>query len=247
LRDCPAAVFLDGTHRSPEPILRLTLALGLAILSAPALAETRLGVSAAAPEAAADAAALIAALEADLAGAHKGCPVTVGEGGDLVILVTHEPGPPAGWSLAIGPAEAPGFAASGATGDMASAAAGILEKLCPKQGGAATVGAWEASGGGEMIKVYGQVADLLAPFTLEGDFPGGHAVFEYIPVSIGGGPVTYALSGSGVTGSGEGVYSLEAMPDGIYKLVQTTEGCVDGIPNSCRTNTETIILTPIGR
>lgn len=223
--------------------MRLTLAFSLAFLSTAALAETRVSVSPASPEAAGDAAALSEALLAGLAGPHKGCPVTLGEGGDPVITVSHVAGPPEGWSLAMGA----DFTATGAAGDLAGAAAGILDMLCPKQGGAATVGPWTASGGGASISVTGEVADLLAPFTLEGEFPGGHAVFDYVPVSIGGGAVTYALSGSGVTGSGEGIYSLTAQPNGVYLLEQTTNGCVDGIANSCRTNTEQITLTPKGQ
>lgn len=227
--------------------MRLSLALCLATLVTPAFAETTLGVSPAGPEAAADASALVAALQADLAGTHKGCPVTVGESGDPVITVAHVAGPPEGWSLAMGPADAPAFTATGTAGELAPAAAGILEKLCPKEGGAVTVGPWTASGGGKRITVTGQVADLLSPFTLEGEFPGGRAVFEYTPVNIGGGAVSYTISGSGVTGGGEGLYSLTAQQNGVYALEQTTEGCVDGIAGSCRTNSETITLTPAGQ
>lgn len=223
--------------------MRLCLALGLAALTSPALADVQLGVSAASPEAAADAAALVAALQADLAGAHKGCPVTLGESGDPAVTVSHEAGPPAGWSLAMGA----DFTAKGATGDLAGAASGILEKLCPKQGGAATVGPWTASGGGARITVTGQVADLLKPFTLQGEFQGGTAVFEYTPVNIGGGAVSYTFSGSGVTGGGEGIYSLTDQGNGVYLMEQTTDGCVDGIANSCRTNSEKITLTPVGQ
>lgn len=222
--------------------MRLSPALCLVVLTSPALADTVVGISPGAPEAAADAAALVAALQADLAGAYKGCPVTVGESGDPVVVVSHVAGPPAGWSLVMGD-----FLATGEAGDLAGAASGILEKLCPKQGGAATLGPWTASGGGSKISVTGRVADLVAPFTLEGEFPGGRAVFEYTPVNIGGGAVSYTLSGSGVTGSGEGIYSLKDQGNGVYLLEQTTDGCVDGIPNSCRTNSETITLTPAGQ
>lgn len=222
--------------------MHLRLALCLAALATPALAERQIAVTAASPEAAADVSALVAALQADLAGAHKGCPVTVRESGDPAITVTHEAGPPEGWSLVMGD-----FTATGAAGDMAGAAASILEKLCPKEGGASTVGPWTASGGGSQINVTGQVADLVAPFTLEGEFPGGRAVFEYTPVNIGGGAVSYTLSGSGVTGSGEGIYSLTEQGNGVYLLEQTTDGCVDGIANSCRQNSEKITLTPAGQ
>ena len=227
--------------------MRLSSVLCLSLLATPALAETRISVVAESTEAADDAAALVKALLANLAGKHAGCPVFLDANGDLPVRVGHVPGPPAGWSIALGLNQPPAFAATGASGDLGAAADGILEKLCPKLGGASTVGPWTASGGGELITITGQVTDLLAPFTLEGVFPGGTGVFEYTPVNIGGGPVTYSLSGSGVTGSGEGLYSLTALPNGVYQLVQTTDGCVDGIPNSCRTNTETILLTPAGQ
>lgn len=225
--------------------MRFPLALCTVLLACPAMAETRVKVVSATPEASADAAALAEALLADLAGARAGCPVMLDENGTVPLTVAHVPGPPEGWSVVLGPAEAPTFSATGVAGE--TAAAGILDKLCPKEGAAATVGPWMASGGGAQISITGQVADLLAPFTLEGEFPGGRAVFEYTPVSIGGGAVEYSLSGSGVTGSGEGLYSLTAQPDGVYVLGQTTNGCVDGIANSCRTNSDTITLTPAGQ
>lgn len=227
--------------------MRLSSVLSLTLLATPVFAETRISVVAESTEAANDAAALVKALLAGLAGKHAGCPVLLDANGDLPLRVGYVSGPPAGWTIVLGLDEPPAFAATGASGDLATAADGVLEKLCPKLGGASTVGPWIASGGGQMITVSGQVTDLLAPFTLEGVFPGGTALFEYTPVNIGGGPVTYTLSGSGVTGSGEGIYSLTALPNGVYQLVQTTDGCVDGIPNSCRTNSETILLTPTGQ
>jgi hypothetical protein len=225
--------------------MRLPLVLCLSVLAGPALADSRVKVVAETPEAAADAATLIAALQAGLAGPHAGCPVLLDETGDIPVTVAHEAGPPEGWSVRMGPADAPTFSATGAGQD--TAAAGILDLLCPKQGNAATIGPWKASGGGAQIKVTGQVADLMAVFTLEGEFPGGTATFEYTPVSPGGGAVSYSLSGSGVTGAGDGVYSLKALENGVYSLEQTTNGCIDGIANSCRTNSETITLTPVGQ
>lgn len=227
--------------------MRLRLALCLVLLATPVLAETRVSVVIESPDASSDAAALVDALLAGLAGEHAGCPVLLDGNGDLPLTVGHVAGPPAGWSVRLGSAEAPAYAATGAAGELAPAAAGILEKLCPKQGGAATVGPWTASGGGSKITVTGKVTDLVQPFTLEGAFPGGKAVFDYTPVNIGGGAVSYTLSGSGVTGSGEGMYSLKDQGNGVYALEQTTEGCVDGIANSCRTNSETITLTPVGQ
>lgn len=224
--------------------MRLTPVLCLLLAASPLAAETSLRINAASPAASPDADALHSALLALLAAERADCPVTVDAAGSVAVEVSHVPGPPEGWSLALA---APPFAASGARGDVAAAAAGILDLLCRRQGGAATKGPWEASGGGPQITVTGRVENLMAAFTLEGQFPGGTAVFEYAPVTMGGGAVSYSLTGSGVTGSGEGLYTLEAMPGDVYILNQTTEGCVDGIPNSCRTNNDTITLTPVGR
>lgn len=228
--------------------MRLRFALCVLLLATPALANSRLNVIAETSQAAGDAGALVKALLAGLAGEHAGCPVYLDANGDLPVTVGHVPGPPPGWTVVLGSADIPAFKAEGVAGDLSAAAAGILETLCPKRGDAAATGPWTAQGGntnGESIVITGTVQDLLAPFTLEGVFPGGQAVFTYTPVNIGGGAVDYTLSGSGVTGQGDGLYSLKALPDGVYVLEQTTEGCVDGIPGSCRTNSDTITLTPI--
>lgn len=124
-----------------------------------------------------------------------------------------------------------------------AAAEAALAAVCPPLGGGGS--AWEASGGGAEIAITGRVTSLETVFTLQGTFPGGTAEFTYTPVSPGGGAVEYAAAGSGVTASGEGIYSLTPQGDGTIRLEQTTDGCVDGIPNSCRTNTEVITLTPV--
>jgi hypothetical protein len=95
--------------------------------------------------------------------------------------------------------------------------------------------------------VSGTVASVTAPFRLAGAFPGGTADFVYTPASEAGGTVTYSLAGGGVTGAGTGSYTISALGDGTLRLDQTTTGCIDGIPNSCRSNTEVVILTPIPR
>jgi hypothetical protein len=128
----------------------------------------------------------------------------------------------------------------------ASAAREALAPLCAVAGGDHST-AYEASGGGAQIEVTGSVEALDKVFFIYGTFPGGTAEFTYTPVSPGGGAVEYSLSGSGVTGSGEGLYSLAPQPDGTVILEQTTDGCVDGIPGSCRTNSEMITLTPVQR
>ena len=92
------------------------------------------------------------------------------------------------------------------------------------------------------IAITGTVSALDRPFKLQGKFPGGEAEFDYTPFSAGGGEVEYNITGSGVTGHGQGLYSLAAQPDNTMIIDQTTEGC---IANSCRTNTDKIVLTPI--
>jgi hypothetical protein len=113
----------------------------------------------------------------------------------------------------------------------------ILEDACRRR--------WTASGGGAQITISGGVAALDRPFSLTGEFPGGIALFRYVPAGPGGGSVTYTLEGSGVSGSGEGSFTMTPRGDGGVLLRQTTSGCIDGLPNSCRTNTEEITLTPV--
>lgn len=118
-------------------------------------------------------------------------------------------------------------------------AADMLEAACPP--------GWEASGGGATIEVTGHVARLDAPFRLKGVFPGGTAIFDYVPGESAGGTVSYTISGSGVSGSGAGDFHMSDAGDNVFRIEQTTNGCVHGVPNSCRTNRETITLTPADR
>jgi hypothetical protein len=112
----------------------------------------------------------------------------------------------------------------------------LIAALCPK--------GWTISGGGARIVVTGHVASIDAPFTATGAFPGGTASFIYTPTGAEGGTVSYTLAGGGVTGAGEGTYSIAASDGGAYVIQQTTNGCITGIPNSCKTNSETLTLTP---
>lgn len=116
------------------------------------------------------------------------------------------------------------------------AARDLLEAACPR--------GWNISGGGARIEVSGHVAKIDAPFNASGVFPGGTAVFVYTPTSELGGTVSYTLAGGGFSGSGEGSYSVATGADGTYVINQTTSGCVNGIPNSCKTNSEVLTLTP---
>jgi hypothetical protein len=99
-----------------------------------------------------------------------------------------------------------------------------------------------AAGGGEGLVVTGTVADPMRPFTLRGTFPGGASVHTYTPTSAGGGTSSYTLSGSGVTGAGRGTYKIDRRGRN-WVLVDTTTGCVAGIPGSCRTKIANITLT----
>ena len=115
----------------------------------------------------------------------------------------------------------------------------LVSRLCDK--------AYTASGGGARIQVSGFVPRLDAPFRLVGEFQGGTALFNYTPDETGGGTVSYVLMGSGVTGSGQGTFTMAPQPDGTVKIEQSTNGCIDGMANSCRENSETITLTPAKR
>ncbi len=123
---------------------------------------------------------------------------------------------------------------------------GALEKDARKFKGCLSATAFVASGGGEGLVVSGTVADPTKPFTLQGTFPGGVSVHKYTPTSAGGGTSTYTLSGSGVTGTGRGTYTLSRQ-GGNWKLVDSTNGCVAGIPGSCRSRIANITLTARSR
>lgn len=113
----------------------------------------------------------------------------------------------------------------------------LLSELCDR--------AYTASGGGGRIVISGFVPRLDAPFHLVGEFQGGTALFLYTPEGEGGGSVSYSLAGSGVTGSGQGSYTLARQPDGTVKVETRTHGCIHGMPSSCRDTTEHITLTPV--
>lgn len=116
----------------------------------------------------------------------------------------------------------------------------LLDKLCP--------GPWTVTGGGKRIKVTGTVVKLDEPFETVGKFPGGVASFVYSPTSRTGGTVEYVLAGSGVSGKGNGTYTIGPSGDGhALTIKQTTKGCITGIPNSCKTNSEVLTLTPVPR
>jgi hypothetical protein len=134
-----------------------------------------------------------------------------------------------------------GFADDDAVLDEAARIAEhVLDKLCP--------GAWTVTGGGERIVVSGTVIKLDEPFEVVGKFPGGTANFVYSPTSRGGGTVDYVLAGGGFSGAGNGTYTIAPSGDGSTMTInQTTTGCMEGIPGSCRTNSEVLTLTPVAR
>lgn len=102
---------------------------------------------------------------------------------------------------------------------------------------------WNANGGGNGLVVSGTIDDLASDFSLDGTFTGATITFQYHPSSDRAGTVTSQFSGSGVTGSTAGTYTITGPDGGPLTLVQTTTGCVNGIAGSCRTNTDTITLT----
>lgn len=116
----------------------------------------------------------------------------------------------------------------------------VLDKLCP--------GPWTVTGGGARIKVSGTVVKLSKPFEVVGKFPGGTAIFVYSPTSRSGGTVEYGLAGGGFSGAGSGTYTIGPSGDGsTLTIKQTTKGCINGVPGSCKTNREVLTLTPVSR
>ncbi|MBZ7927061.1 hypothetical protein LAC81_34450 (plasmid) [Ensifer adhaerens] len=116
----------------------------------------------------------------------------------------------------------------------------VLDKLCP--------GPWTVSGGGARIKVSGTVVKLSEPFEVVGKFPGGTSAFVYTPTSRSGGTVEYGLAGGGFSGAGKGTYTIGPSGDGsTLTIKQTTKGCINGVPGSCKTNSEVLTLTPVSR
>lgn len=81
---------------------------------------------------------------------------------------------------------------------------------------------------------------------LTGRFQGGTAQFSFVPQGDAGGKVPDTMAGSGVTGGGKGTHSLTDQGGGVYRIETSTEGCVDGIPSSCRKKRDVITLRPSG-
>lgn len=134
-----------------------------------------------------------------------------------------------------------GFADDDAVVDEAARIAErVLDRLCP--------GPWTVTGGGARIKVSGTVAKLNEAFKVVGKFPGGTANFIYSPTSRSGGMVDYVLAGGGFSGAGSGTYTIGPSGDGSTMTIkQTTTGCINGVPGSCKTNSEVLTLTPVSR
>lgn len=103
---------------------------------------------------------------------------------------------------------------------------------------------WVASGGGGGLVVTGQVSSLTEPFSLTGTFPGGSGTFTYTPTDERSGTYRSSFSGSGVTGSTSGTYTIAGDAGSTLTLTGTGDGCVQDIGGSCRNTTEVITLTP---
>ena len=99
---------------------------------------------------------------------------------------------------------------------------------------------YTASGGSE-VTYSGTIADLAAPFTLNGVGQGFTVVYSYTPTSPTAGAFSYAGSGSGVTMQGSGTYVITGADPDPLTLTGTASGCVD--VGGCRTTTDVITLT----
>lgn len=105
---------------------------------------------------------------------------------------------------------------------------------------------YTASGGSDEITITGSIDDLGAPFTLQGSFAGGSAVFTYTPTDERHGSMSYQAAGGGATANGSGPYTITGEDGGPLTLTQTATGCAQagGIVAGCRTSNQVITLTP---
>ncbi len=141
------------------------------------------------------------------------------------------------------------YLAPGETGQHATVA---LEARSRRGVGKATIEfdtsatKYAVSGGGGEIVFSGTIDSLTAPFSIDGTFIGGSAVFSFDPGSEGGlgGMVSIAGGGSGATVTGGGTYSIAENEDGTATLDMSTEACVD-VSGICRVSQHTLALTPI--
>src|SRR5664280_1199374 len=103
---------------------------------------------------------------------------------------------------------------------------------------------YRVTGGGGGVTVNATSGSVKAPFTVNGAGNGFVVTFSMTPGDATGtfGNITYEGSGSGVTMSGTGEYTISGKDPGPYQLQMTVSGCVDG--GQCSTNTDTWKLTP---
>ncbi|WP_426572123.1 hypothetical protein [Aquihabitans sp. McL0605] len=113
-----------------------------------------------------------------------------------------------------------------------------------KRAKAVCLGVYSASGGGSGLTVSGQIDDLSKPFTLKGEFPGAQVTLKYTPADDRRGSYTTQFSGSGVSGSTTGSYTIAGEDGEVLTLTGNGNGCV--AQGGCRATTEVITLTPAG-
>jgi hypothetical protein len=105
-------------------------------------------------------------------------------------------------------------------------------------------GGYVATGGGPGISVSGSVPDLASPFTLHGKGTGFIVTFDYTPTAPDGraGSLTYSGKGGGVSLKGTGTYTIAGTEGEPLTMTVNDQGCAT--PGGCRSNVETITLTP---
>ncbi|HEX4982084.1 MAG TPA: hypothetical protein VFV63_10320 [Ilumatobacteraceae bacterium] len=103
-----------------------------------------------------------------------------------------------------------------------------------------TVGTYTASGGTE-VTFSGTIADLAAPFTLQGAGQGFDVEFAFTPASPTAGALAYTGSGDGFTMQGSGTYTIAGADPDPLTLTYNANGCVD--IGGCRATTSAITLT----
>ena len=101
-----------------------------------------------------------------------------------------------------------------------------------------------ASGGGPGIAINGAVADLAAPFRLDGAGEGFTVAFSYTPDDDSGrtGAVAYSGAGGGAGLQGASTYVVTGDDLGVLTLTATHSGCAD--IGTCAENVDVVTLTP---
>ncbi len=98
------------------------------------------------------------------------------------------------------------------------------------------------SGGG--IGITGTVDDLGQPFTTDGKFTAGTAMFEHIPADDRSGSIVVTGGGPGAVLTGSGTYTIVDNGDGTLTMNESISSCTAPV-GGCRQTAHAVLLTPI--